>query len=44
LGIGDQENRRYTTFTDNVVMPFVDTWHKIVGLPDTVRRLVAAKD
>jgi len=44
LGIGDQENRRYTTFTENVVMPFVDTWYKIVGLPDTLKRLVAAKD
>lgn len=41
LGIGNKENRRYTTFSDNVLMPFVDTWYKMTGLAHNIRRLVA---
>ena len=43
LGIGDEQNRRFTTFTDNILMPFFDTWQKAVALPQTVRRLVTEK-
>jgi sterol desaturase/sphingolipid hydroxylase (fatty acid hydroxylase superfamily) len=44
LGIGDEQNRKFRTFTDNIVMPFVDVWQKTLALPNTVRRLVAEKE
>jgi sterol desaturase/sphingolipid hydroxylase (fatty acid hydroxylase superfamily) len=44
LGIGDEENRRYRTFSSNVLIPFLDTWHKLLRLPQTIRSLVTAKD
>ena len=44
LGIGDEENRRYATFSSNVLMPFVDTWHKVLRFPQTVRNLVSVRD
>ena len=40
LGIGDEENRRYRTFSENVIAPFVDTWHKITRFPQTMKELV----
>jgi hypothetical protein len=44
LGIGDEQNERYSTFTANVVMPFVDIWHKILRIPQTLRNLGTAKE
>jgi sterol desaturase/sphingolipid hydroxylase (fatty acid hydroxylase superfamily) len=44
LGLGETENRRYTSFWDNIAMPFVDTWYKITGLPTTLKNLTAAKN
>ena len=40
-GTDEEQNRRFTTFTANVLMPFVDTWQKITGLPQTIRKLAA---
>jgi sterol desaturase/sphingolipid hydroxylase (fatty acid hydroxylase superfamily) len=44
LGIGDEQNRHYATFSGNVLMPFVDIWHKTLRFPQTVKSLVTAKE
>lgn len=41
LGLGDEENTRFKSFSANVVSPFVDLWKQILGLPNTIRGLVS---
>ena len=44
LGLGDEQNMRFSGFWGNIAMPFVDTWKKIVGFPKTIRNLTSAKE
>lgn len=41
LGLGDEENTRFTSFSRNVLSPFVDLWHQFLGLPQTLKSLTA---
>lgn len=44
LGLDEEQNKRFTSFWGNIAMPFVDTWEKIVGFPQTIRNLVSEKE
>jgi len=43
LGLGDEQNQRFRTFSDNVVMPFVDVWHKVLHLPGRIKNMAVKR-
>jgi hypothetical protein len=43
LGLGDGQNQRFRTFSDNVVMPFIDVWHKVLRLPVKIKNMAVER-
>jgi sterol desaturase/sphingolipid hydroxylase (fatty acid hydroxylase superfamily) len=43
LGLRHEPNDRYRTFSDNVVMPFVDVWHQVLRLPGKIKYMTVER-